>query len=588
MRKYFLLLSSCLTLTLGAQNELILDKSDDNVVRPVQLVNLSKDANGNYTAIIMTQLAAYTLNTTGILIHGAETHYVNELRTLSFNNSGAFTGATGVFYSKDGRSMKIGDIVNSYDISTSSFSDIKGKYPSLFIADDFLTIQGGIGSVDIIENQLDLFTLCYEKKNSRVVRISHPDQEADKKILTYSHSYLADEQNGYITTYYGRKDIVNDENKYNELKDYDFITYNDAGAVINRFNVKFPFPRQIDKIYLVFSEDDPSKSTGKLYVFQRAMLFGKKYNDPEKNNFDVVYLSNDGKLILHKTSKLGTIEKPLITVDAAYGNSNSVKLLVNLRANDTLKVGIVQINADGSEKISLITNQEMKNATLFVKDPKSMPVIDDRKILGFGNETPGYKFSFSNAYIVQGIAKASNGDLFLYGQMKYEIDDPNAPAPQQPGTATMTTTPKINKYGEFICIQIGADNMPKKFYISDLPITGEMNTFSVLSDESGKIIFTIPVPLLKAGDMQIRSKTFYTMAGAEVSAYNKSYLYFPKLCVVDPVTLQANSAGYAEDYFLFHLKKSFMIDQAGKKIVIAGFSRDAKADKIFVLRTTNY
>jgi hypothetical protein len=100
MRKYFLLLSSCLTLTLGAQNELILDKSDDNVVRPVQLVNLSKDANGNYTAIIMTQLAAYTLNTTGILIHGAETHYVNELRTLSFNNSGAFTGATGVFLLK--------------------------------------------------------------------------------------------------------------------------------------------------------------------------------------------------------------------------------------------------------------------------------------------------------------------------------------------------------------------------------------------------------------------------------------------------------------------------------------------------------
>jgi hypothetical protein len=587
MKRTIFLFLLCLNYSLRAQDALILDKANDNIIRPVQLVDLVKNQAGNYDAIVMSQFAGYTLNTTGIIVHGSETHYVNELRKLTYTVDGNLTASASVYYSKDGGPIKTGDIANTSQLSTESFADIKTKHPEIFKDDRFFSMLPGISSVDVIEWERDLFTLAYDKKDQRTVRIQHPDQEAEKKIITYSQTFQMDPLNGFITTYYGRKDIVNDENKWNEMKDFDFVTYNDAGSVVNRFNVKFPFPRQLNQYFDVFSEEDPSIIIGKVFIFQRAMLFGKKYNDPEKNNFDIVYCTNDGKLILHKTSKMGTIEKPYINFDAAYGNGNSINIFINANIEDVPKAGIIQLSADGTETASLLTNQDIKSITTVVQDPKPMPVIENRSILGFGNENPGYKWSLSADYIVHGMARAANGDLFIYGQMRYEVDDPN-PATPQPGASTMTMAPKLKKYSEFICIQIGPDNTTKKFYVSLLPVSGEMGTFTALTDASGKMILTIPVPLLKAGDAFIQSGTFYTLGGKGLSTYNKTFHYLPKLCVIDPVTTQAKSVGYAEDYYLFNLEKSFMVDSQNSKVVIGGFSRDPKEDKLFVLRAVAY
>jgi hypothetical protein len=587
MKQGFFLSFLFLSCIIQAQEQLVIDRAMDNVLNPVQLVDISKNTSDSYDAVIMVQSSAFTYNTTGMIVHGATRQFVEALRTYTFNAEGEFLNSKQVYISQNGGSKKIGDVVNSAEVNTISLNEVITMYPEIFKDDKYMSIFPGLGSVNILNYTRDMFTLAYEEKSQNLLKLQHPDNETEKKSIINSQTYFPDNKNGYIINYYGRKDVVNDDNKYNEMKDFDFITYNISGQVINQFNVKFPFPRNINKIFDVFSEDDPTQMIGKVFIFSRAMLFGKKYSDPEKNNFDIVYCSNDGKLILHKTSKMGTIEKAFITFNAAYGTQNSLKVLISGRIEDVLKAGIVQLNSDGSESVNLLTNEEIIGITAVVKTPKALPVVEPRSVLGFGNETLGFDWGLSSDFIVHGMTKASNGDLFIFGQMQYEVDDPN-PTQPAPGTSTMAMTPKLKKYAEYVCIQIDPGNTVKKFYVCDQPVTGEQGSFTALLTETGKVILTVPVPLLKMGDASKQASTFYTLTDKPLSTYTKNFHYLPRLLVIDPVTTEAKTVGYADDYYLFDLEKSYLVDSQNNKIAIAGYSRDAKVDKSFVLKVSPF
>ena len=590
MKKTVLILVLIISaMSLWAQDALLLDKFDDKTIQPVQLIDITKDATGSYTVTLLKQITGQSLNTTGIFVSGTTTTIVNELQKLKFNTDGSFIDASSEYYSRDGGIKKTGDIYRNAEVSTVSLASIISKYPAIFKEDGYLRITSGISSATITEFEKDLYTLCYVQKDSRTVRIMHPDQEAEKKSITYSQKYELDEQNGFITTFYGRRDFANKENKYNELKDYDFVTYNTKGDVVNRFNVKFPYPKQLDESFPVYSQSEPGKIIGKVFVFARAMLMGKKYSDPEKNNFDIVYCAPDGQLILHKTSKLGTVQKALIFLEGAYGDENSVKLFGNARVEDVLKAGVVELRKDGSEKVNYLTSDEIKANTVYIKDPKAIPVVESRDVLGMTNENAAYKWSLSSDFVIYGLARSGNGDMFLYGQNVYEVDDPKAAQPQ-PGSTAMTSmsTPKLKKYAEFIAVQIGPDNMPRKFYISQMPVTGERAPLSAVSAGDGTMMISTPVAHLKMGDLQKAVWMFTSLDGKRLSANNLSYMYHPRINAIDPESGEARSLGYSEDYYLLDTENGFLADSDNSKLVICGFTSDQKADKELVVKMVDY
>ncbi len=526
--KNFLIVSlSMLMLNLSSQ-ELYNEEEPANF----SLTSIEASDDGGVEVNVIKQRLAYTLNQTGMLVSGATNELINEYCTYSFDQEGSFKGQESVFYTNSGGDKNVGDITNHVSYSSISLVEMKTKYPELFKSDDYKVYKVNTVDVGTYTMNFDPYGLGYVgKENSKNFQPRHPNYEQNKKMYFFNHIYIINEELGNVTAFFGIKDLVDKENKYNYMKDLDFVTYNFDNQIINQFNVKFEYRRNLIYSSNVISEEDPTKSIGKLFVFAKA---GKK-DGPDPSMFDVVYCSNTGELIFQLATKLGTIDKNRINIDMAFGTEDRVNLLVNSRIEDVLKVGIITLDKSGTTD-NLSTQAEMKAMTKNIPYNKSVGAAGNRSVLGTFASEPAYKFGFSEKYIVNGLKKLENGDYSIWGQMEYEIADPNAPA----GTSTVTG-PKVKRYAEFVCFQFGNDLKIKKVYVNDLPPAAVQASIKMISEKDRQLYFLLPVATNKAARTLKSQQKLMSQAMKPVTEYPASNLYAPELLKINLTDLDASA-----------------------------------------------
>lgn len=489
---------------------------------PLKSEGISYDDATKTINLAFTQLGyANKSNRTGPLIMGTTAAEFYHFKIFSFNQLLDSVGLIDEHYTSNGTTLANlnRETLQDDQMVTKPFTYIKNTYPQFFVSPK-----------DSVISKWETTLLGVTRhRNSFSKELNAYDYEADCEHINlknqfpanatnWANKYCIDEANKTLTTFLGKKL----DEKWAERKHEIFLTFDTKGILVDSFSVNFPFPREFQTSLLVRSKNNPNMVLGKVFFFERMnMLFGgKKYNDPEHNNYEMVYVDKNGKLLLYKTFKVIKENNNLFIPYYAISDGKSISIIQS-NSNDLL---VRTFTMDGTEALK-------ENAKSVVTEKR----LYDSNIKTRGDgafDTPGLTMSMSEKFEGLGHVVASNGDILIFGRTNVQIDDPNFkrneanPFPE-----------KVTQYRDFACIQLNQNNELVALYGAFLQ--NELNEQPITMNEAnGKLIFSTIIN--KGAVSSFEPKLFATnsVINNEEWHYSNPNLFRPKFISIDPLAVK--------------------------------------------------
>lgn len=540
---------------------------------------------GNAPSIIITEqgyctsLKTKQIGKTNIeLIAGTKTQTFNRFSAYTFGLSGEFKGKSHFIYTRNGDSIIAGNSADNKH-ATMPLEQISKQFPRYFEPTEsrkFVYVKDELG-VKRYSFDFDSYNLFYFPSSNYVTfKMDHPEKEV--KFMR-ANNFLVDSISNNITIIYGRK---NKEIKFNEYKDFDFLTYSEPTKIISSFNLKFAYPRGLETESVVCSIEN-GKPIGKLFIFSYRWGISGKYNDPEKNNFEVVYCDINGNLIFHKYTKFQSNEKGNIQIHGAVGNENAIFIHFNSYNSEGQNVGIIQFDKTGNETYYSFPISQIK-ANLNKLQCKDNEVFNKtRSIISSLNSTPGLNWNISNSFHLLGAFK-TNTNTYFWGQMGYMMDDPDYVPPTMPnGGSTITTgiKPKITFFGEFIIFVYKNDLSFERAYIQTLPVDKEPAKTKMVYDLSEQIALNISIKTKIPPAIFYSERAMNNSSNVVYSDYAYKNFYYPLIINIKGAT---GTSTIYKDLFLLDPYKSVFSREDINQLYIVGFDLDADQSHYFKVK----
>ena len=564
--------------TLKSQEERIFYHPDVHTAFTVADIKMQGD---NLNVYFINQAVATSLKTrevgrTGIsLVGGHEKKSYNALTLFTVDREGSIKSVNRDLYTPNGDSIYfVVDDFSEKAYSSYSFKHIQEKYQDLFNKEPkyrYFYVTERFGVRKHIQ-KLDDYNLFYIPDEN----ISFPLQpQHDQYRYTSEIPFLIDRVNHYITAAFGKytRDIRN-----NQFKDIDFFTYDQPDNISNSFNVEFEYPRVLESQHLVYSIDN-NEPVGKLFVFVYRTGIGRRHNDPERNNAEIVFCNVEGEKIFHTTVKLTDDSRGRVSVHGAFSDGKDIYLHINAHEDNEV-FGIVKFDYNGeydrfySPKSLLTNNMETINGDISKKLNLSRSPLP-----GYYGR-PGCHWGINTDFWLRGV-KQTETHLLVWGQMSYRVDDPDyKPPTSTDGRSTMSTgAPKVNLYGEIVFFSYDLSTMEfEKAYLQELPLTKASSNPVIIYGSDSKTGFIIPVVEVPVPELYKKARYMADKNGNRHVDYPHAYMYNALYVSLDE---QDASHILFNDLVLFDLDKSICRKEDSSGSYVVGFQKDL--DDIFYL-----
>jgi hypothetical protein len=492
-----------------------------------------------------------TLNQTGIFVHGTKSEFFKNFARYTFSKDLKLMSKTNEKY-----------IPNAGDIK--SLDTLIMKNPDFFNkkSDKAYSFANDVYGTNAIPYIYDNSINEYVKSNDKPIFINVNNKPEDKMLP--SLMMATDEDNGTVTTYFERKG----EEKYSELKNLMFVTYNLSGQVTNSFDVKFNYPRGYNTSGNVHDKNNFHQLVGKAFFFSKAqILFGaKKYGDPENNNFELVYCDNYGKLILHKTFKIKLEKRTELKIYYMLGDGNSISILAGYIGSSDVGVAMMNFTADGKESIALNSRKTFKSKKILDPSAKSQEE-------NFNNPV-GLSIGQSDDFTISGHKILTNNNLLIWGITSHSMDDPNYV--KQPGTMVFDI-PQIKYYHDLVCLQFNDTLGLKTMFVNTMNHTTDMAPVEVHELNNSAFLFATANMKSTAIVEEMNIREIASIIKDQKYKYEYKSIFAPRLVKIDLAAqkiTEYNSVN--KDFSLFRPIKYYCIEPDKKGVNIFGYYTNMK------------
>ncbi len=140
------------------------------------------------------------------------------------------------------------------------------------------------------------------------------------------------------------------EFKWNEYKEFAFVTYSNTGKIVGNTTIKFNFVK--DEAYLGYVNDFANKSGNVVCLFGQT-AYQKKYNDPDPSKYTVAVLDEKGTMKYKHEFKFGENKRELLPKLSFQNNGTSY--LIDF--DHGKGINIINVN----EETVNVTNQNLSD-----------------------------------------------------------------------------------------------------------------------------------------------------------------------------------------------------------------------------------
>lgn len=218
------------------------------------------------------------------------------------------------------------------------------------------------------------------------------------------------------------------------------VTYDHTGQLVHQENLVFTFPR-----YPIYASPVASSRPATVFVLGQAPRIGKKNNDPDKTNYNMLAMNPAGEMLFRYPFKYGNDKKEL-DPQYAFGVGDDIWLFVKGRGRDS-DYGLLRFAKDG-----LVYDQSYDIPSLREKTSGNyMNGLQGLGIAGF--EPHGHYF-------------LDNGEMVIYGESRRTV----ASASYAPDGSVV---PAQHAWNGFVFLHINSDGQLINQYVLDKePLTG--------------------------------------------------------------------------------------------------------------------
>ncbi len=510
------------------------------------------------------------------LIAGTNDQNFNRLSLYSLNTAGALEQEKHFIYTFNGDTIVAGNPPNNKHASY-SYAEISEQFQGVFRKN-----QPERYSYQIQDLGIKRYSWTFNEFNATYFPIENMYFKMVPKNSTIIHRretpFLIDSTNHVLTAVYGE---IDKSEKYSQYKNYEIISYDRNNSLCASFNLSFQFPRGVKNQFIVTSTKG-EETLGKIIVFENRFGIRKKFSDPEKNNFEIVYCNNKGELIFHKTIKLTDHPKGNLYFHGAFGDENGINIHYNVFADQQM-VGIASFDRQGNVKLYENAKSELKANQHLISGTANSSMNLNRDVLSQLLQTPGCNWGLSSKLILLGTVQLES-DIVVYGQMRYSVDDPNYKVPTYPDGRPMMTgaSPKINLYGELIFFRYDKEYILKSTMIQELELKNEICSISLISKFQNEAYFLIPHSSKKVPDSFKLARCMYDKNNIRHEEYNYSDLYNPMFIALED---KASNILIKDTYLLNKHGSVFAREDLPSNFIVCGFDIDEQGNHFFKIKT---
>ncbi len=483
----------------------------------------------------------------GIFFSGDGTTVYNDFTRYTFDNNFKPLGVSNEKYSKNGTGAELLDTLIT-------------KNPDFFNhkSDKVYSFQNDIYGTNAITYEYDNTINEYVKSNAKPVMIKVDNKpEADMLASLIMEN---SEDNGTVTTYFEKKG----EQKYSELKDLEFVTYNLSGKAIHSCHVIFNYPREFIISGNVHEKNNFLHSAGKAFFFSKAnLLFGaKKYGDPENNNFEIVYCDQNGKGILHKTFTIKLEKKTQLKIYYMFGDTSSISVLAGYSGSSD--IGVVMMNFTKYGKGTVVLNSKQLFKTKMILDPNVK-----RPEETFDNPF-GISIGSDDNFVVSGHSLLSNGNILIWGITSHLMNDPNFK--RKPGNMS-SDVPKILYYQDFVCLHFNDTLGLNSMFVSTLNHTTDIPSVEAYILNNNEFLFATANAIRKATAEEMNIREIASMVSDQKYQYGYKSMFSPRLIKINLAAQEIREYNSnIKEFNLFRPVKYSCIDPDKKSVSIFGYN----------------
>jgi hypothetical protein len=406
-----------------------------------------------------------------------------------------------------------------------------------------------------------------------------PPSNGNTYSLHTDNGVVYDTQNQNATVIWARKPKEGDDNQF-RLKNLSFVTYSYKSSdvsnknflsknstIINSFDVDFEFCRLLNVGVPVYANDKNGSIVGKAFLFSRPTLLTKKGQDPNKNNFEVVYCNSEGKLILHRTITLQSEKRGMLQLLYAFGNTNSLSLFVEYNTNSE-GFGFLHLNTDtlyqqvltpiSTLNKNIVQTPDDPDAQCFMKREQIFGPFSIRK--GISADAQGRNNQFAGHQVLP------DGSIIIYGQRKGVMSE------MTPSSASSMNTPEVtySVYAEFFALHFDSNYQLIKQYITDMTINKDPATFfsNVAKD---KLIVVSSMHKKPASSADISGLSLESQINSGIKyEYPIKYYNVPKVICIDFTNKTIQNYMPTNDFYILNPDMYHLFAPDGS-LFLAGF-----------------
>lgn len=511
---------------------------------------------------------------------GKNTQNFNRLSLYSLGLDGKLLGKVQQLYTVNGDNIITGD--SSSDLLDSySMEEIQEEFPRVFNPTEryqysYLPNMAGFKRITY---KFDPYNASFFPEESQILKMSQKNPEMQCRR---DNPYLIDSVNHVVTAIFG---IVDQSVKNNEFMSYEFTSYDRFDEISGTFTLNFQYPRMLLSQSTVFSTQT-NEPVGKMFIFENRIFIRKKYADPEKNNFEVVYCDNNGNLIFHKTIKLTEHPKGSIYIHGAYGDGEFVNVHYNIFAEEQ-QIAIAKFDYEGNVTMYNYPKSEFESVKEIISGESSSIFNLSRAQLSQLSQKPGLNWGLGGKFILLG-AKQLESELIVYGQMVYSIDDPDYVVPIGPDGRPITSFPpatKIKLYGEMVFFRYKNDHELQKAYIQEFQLEKEPHFIKLIDNHVNSASFYVPISGALVLDTFHSVRTMNDESNIGHTGYAFKNFYFPLI-----INIGKKAENKIVKYTSLFDKQNgvFARKDLIASFIIVGFALDSEGKHYFKVDSINF
>jgi len=445
---------------------------------------------------------------------------------------------------------KIEEIGNNTD--DLSYEELQKQYPNILMPKNtkpetekyFIETERNLKK-KIYESSFDLLSNSTFQTETGIntINLEYPETELLRKKFGYGLSNKKNDKYIFASGLYYDKKVrkADPTKKYNELRQYEFNTFDRNGKHLNTYNINFDYPKTIKYYSKVLTN---GKFNGFVYVFG-YMPGAKKYNNKETNNkYWAVYFDETGKHVFTKefVSEYGTI---FYTVHKYNDN-----LFFFVQGNET-HYGSIKISASDYKQTN-INYQELEKNTIN------------------GDYTNGLKRSFTPIFNNPDVFVNNNGDFVVVLENKKSKS-------VKKGDKTVT----VNTFNSF-AVQFDNNGNFKKQYI--LPVK---NSKSKSFSKKYELITYSPDKFVLVSNEVVSNykpasySVFYASSKKTVTKDKMKYLTSPVVTVINISENKIGATALSKEAF-YRLSKKILYCNDSSSNIIYFVGTDKSRNKLVV------